>query len=414
MKKNVFSDSGLNMAGIFAIAVGFVFLTGCGNDQQNEETIDIQLTRSESDAVNAVNDFAFDLLKVTEEKFATEKHNYVLSPQNVAWCISMVANGADAGSETLKEMIEVLHLGDETALQDVNDYSLKLINAITSKNGSADVRVANALYYKSSIQVKPDFINTLKTFYTAEEFSDPTNGSLDSWISGRTGGLINDFAQKNNIEINFYGVINAMFFKGVWETPFDQNNTKERDFRNDDGSVSSVQMMENKVSCRWNDLDICHFLKLFFNKKSFAINFVIPSEGNSCEDVIEYLDGDRWRQMSDNTHADCCSVRIPRLNLKSDFSFVEVVKSLGMKKVFSEDAELSKICQSSYPMQSLDQASLFNLDEQGVKAATTGHIGSGPTSAIGGEYFYLDEPFIFFITEESTGAILFAGKVSRL
>ncbi|ROT19283.1 hypothetical protein EEL52_10435 [Muribaculaceae bacterium Isolate-113 (HZI)] len=107
-----------------------IFLAACGNEHPEEGPINIQLTRSESEAVNAVNDFAFDLLKATDESFSAEKPNYILSPQNVTWCISMVANDADTDSETLKEMIDVLHLGEGATLQDVNDYSLKLINAI--------------------------------------------------------------------------------------------------------------------------------------------------------------------------------------------------------------------------------------------------------------------------------------------
>lgn len=390
-------------------------LSACSNDDDpgKNEPINIQLTRSESEAVKAVNDFTFDFLKATENNYGDNKPNYIMSPQSVAWCVAMVANGAEDGSETLREMLGVLHLGDAVTLQDVNDYSLKLIEAITAKNGSAKVGVANALHYKSTIGINRTFANTLKTFYKAGEFVDPSNKNLDSWISDHTGGMIKDFAKKKDIENHSFGVLNTLYFDGIWKKRFDPKNTKEREFRNADGTKSMPLMMSEDQDCMVSQDEKCHFLKLYFNNESFAINFVIPTEGNTIKDVLRHLDGEKWRNLLEKGIRTRNSVLIPKLKLESDFDFVKTAKDMGLKKAFSTQTELTKIASSPITLSAIDQTSVLELDESGVKAASATHIG-GDIANVLWDSFLLNEPFYFFITEESTGAILFAGKVSQL
>ena len=388
-------------------------LPSCSNDDPKDEPIDIQLTRSQVEAVNAINDFTFDLLKASEKNLSGEKPNYIMSPQSLAWCIAMVANGAEPNSETLKEMIDVLHLDGEATLQDVNDYSSKLIEAITSKNGSVDIRVANALHYKSEIGIKHNFVNTLKSFYKIGEFADPANKDMDAWISDRTGGLITNFASDINIERYDFGVINTLYFNGKWGKRFDPANTKESEFHNADGTISRPLMMSEEQTSIVSSDETCHVLKLFFKNESFAINFVIPTEGKKINEALSHLNGNTWKQLMSNKNSSIYYVKIPKLNLKSNFDFIGTIRDMGLKKIFARNNELSQIASNPVMITNLAQASIIELDEDGVKAATTSHKGGGDIAFLPRQ-FILDEPFYFFITEESTGAILFAGKIAQL
>jgi len=56
----------------------------------------------------------------------------------------------------------------------------------------------------------------------------------------------------------------------------------------------------------------------------------------------------------------------------------------------------------------------IDVNEEGTEAAAATSVGIGFTSAgPGGPEFHAIRPFLFLITEEDTGAILFAGKVEN-
>ena len=56
----------------------------------------------------------------------------------------------------------------------------------------------------------------------------------------------------------------------------------------------------------------------------------------------------------------------------------------------------------------------IDVNESGTEAAAVTSVGVGVTAMpVDPPSFYLTRPFLFFITEEDTGAILFAGKVEN-
>ena len=60
------------------------------------------------------------------------------------------------------------------------------------------------------------------------------------------------------------------------------------------------------------------------------------------------------------------------------------------------------------------QDAVIKVDEEGTEAAAVSHAGMDAASAGPGEHivFHADRPFLYLITESSTGTILFAGKYS--
>ncbi len=390
-------------------------VAGCSGDSPENRNINIDLTRSESEAVRAVNDFTFDLMRASEKRFSSERPNYVMSPQGIAWCIAMVANGASSESETLREMLDVLKINEGVSLQDVNDYSAKLINAITGEHGGTTIGIANSAFYKNEIGINNTFAKYLRTFYNAELFADASDKQLDNWIEGKTNGLIKDFAKNRNLERLDFGVLNAVCFSGYWENEFDIKNTKDLVFHNSDGSITRHPMMCDTQSVKVFENECCKSLRMPFRNNSFAIYFLIPKEGKRLNEVLDVLDGSEWTSLIKGVDISESStdIHIPKFEIESEIDFVNILEDMGMERVFTSEAELENLCQKPEFMQYLDQATLLSIDEKGTKAASVSRFSTGPTSALPGT-FYLDEPFYYFITEESTGAILFAGKISQL
>lgn len=400
----------------FSLIGSISLLGGCTSEDSPEidEPINIELTRSEANAVNAVNDFAFDLMRASESRFGEETPNYIMSPQSAAWCLAMVANGATEGSQTLQEITDVLHLGPDATLQDVNEYCSKLIEGITTKSKNASFTVANAVYYKEFIGIKRDYVNALKTFFESEEIPNHTNGMIDSWVSDRTGGLIQNFGTKNNLEKLAFGVINTTLFNAKWLSNFNKDKSERTVFRNADGTESKVPMICcSSASEDVSSDEVCHLLKVRVENQSFAFYFVIPSENHNIQDVLAHLDGDTWKNLVNTKSPEDLIVKFPELDMSTDLDFKYVIQDMGVKKIFSTDNELTNIAKIKTIMTQFDQSNVLKLDEKGVVASSSTNLGGLPLTYVPGE-FLMNEPFYFFIAEESTGAILYAGKVSQL
>ena len=401
---------------IYCVAAFLIFIvTACAGDGPENRNINIDLTRSESEAVKAVNDFTFDLMKATEKRLPAGMTNYFMSPQSAAWCVAMVANGAEVGSQTQREMIDVLHLGENATLQDINDYSSKLISSISSRKGEEKVNLANAVYYKSSIRIRQDYLKSMKTFYGAENFMDPKNGIMDSWVENMTGGAIKLFASKYHLDSKSFGVINTMSFTAKWLTSLERK-TKIK-FRNADGTISEVNMASGRsYDCQLSHDEICHLLKLDFKGRGYAMYFIIPTDGHDIDDVSRHIDGESWRSLLSGLYPEKLGlVRFPILYSACDLDFKDVIQDMGVKKAFSPENELSGIAETQLWMSAFDQTTVFKLDNLGVETSASTHL-SYESIAYFPETkeFLIDEPFYYFITEESTGAILFAGKISQL
>lgn len=401
---------------IYCVAAFLIFMVaGCSEDGPENRNIQIDLTRSESEAVKAVNDFTFDLMRASEKRFGKDMPNYFMSPQSAAWCVAMVANGAEDGSQTQREIIDVLHLGADATLQDINDYSSKLISSISSRKGEEKVNLANAVYYKSYIGIKQDYLKSMKTFYGAENFMDPTNGIMDSWVENMTGGAIKLFASKYHLDRRSFGVINTMSFTAKWLTSLERKTNKK--FRNADGTISEVNMAD---ACNYNSQlshdEICHLLKLDFSGRGYAMYFIIPTDGHDIDDVSRHIDGERWRNLLAGLYPEKLGlVRFPILHATCDLDFKDVIQDMGVKKAFSNRSELTGIADTQIIMSAFDQTTVFKLDEGGVETSTTTHFSDSSYAYFPEtKEFLVDEPFYYFITEESTGAILFAGKISQL
>jgi serpin B len=84
---------------------------------------------------------------------------------------------------------------------------------------------------------------------------------------------------------------------------------------------------------------------------------------------------------------------------------------MGMPEVFTPAADLSGIDGArDLSVQTAIHKAVIAVDEKGTTAAAATGISVGPTSASLAR-LDVDRPFLFFVRHNSTGAILFQGRV---
>ena len=92
----------------------------------------------------------------------------------------------------------------------------------------------------------------------------------------------------------------------------------------------------------------------------------------------------------------------------------EPLINLGLGIAFSDGADFSKINGSGGIFISrVIHQSFIDVQEEGTEAAAATIVELRENAAIGPEVFLVNKPFLYVIRENSTGTILFMGKVGK-
>ena len=111
-------------------------------------------------------------------------------------------------------------------------------------------------------------------------------------------------------------------------------------------------------------------------------------------------------------------VKFPKFEISTTRDLKDDMQVLGMKDAFDYlSADFSSLSSESLLLGLLKQNTYIKVDEEGTEAAAAtqggGNIMAGPPQS-GPVPFYMNRPFAFTISEMSTGAVLFMGKISEM
>ena len=159
--------------------------------------------------------------------------NIMVSPLSIYHILSLTANGA--ANKTLKEM---LHALSEKSLSELNTNN-KMISTSISKLKT--IELANAIFAR----FKPlsSFLKIISD-YKAKIITLKDANQVNKWCSDATHKKIPKIVD-NISETDKMVLINAIYFKGAWEQPFDKNDTQKDTFLNFNKQPKQVDFMNS-------------------------------------------------------------------------------------------------------------------------------------------------------------------------
>ncbi|WP_373787423.1 serpin family protein [Bacteroides heparinolyticus] len=406
----------------FAALSLLCIFAACQNDEnstpQPQPRKDITLTRAEQEMLDKGNDFAFRFFNQVC-KTENEKPNLFISPLSASLCLSMVANGAS--DNTLKEMLATLGFSDYLPAK-MNAYNQKLTSALLNLDNTTQLGIANSIWIKQGFGVYDDFVDVNKKMYDAQvkelDFASPKAVDvINGWCAEKTKNCIKEVLKEIPGDARLY-LLNALYFKGNWTTRFNNSNTAQEQFTNQDGSKSMVQMMnlDNK-SFNYTENEWFGMAEFPYGNEAFSMVVALPAEGKSLEECLPQLTKEHWQEWNSRLSGTSLNVKLPRFELKYDKDLKEDMKALGMIDAFDGNvANFSKMSATDLFIGLLQQFTYVKVNEEGTEAAAVTIAGmvnsAGPS--IQARPFHVNRPFVFLIKEKSTGVILFMGKVTKL
>ncbi|KAI5941536.1 Plasminogen activator inhibitor 2 [Manis javanica] len=302
-----------------------------------------------------------------------------------------------------------------------------LSSAINASTGQYLLESVNKLFGEKSAQFKEEYVQLSKKYYSTEpqainflERADEARKNINLWVKTQTKGKIPNLLPEGSVDEETKMVlVNAVYFKGKWKTPFEKKLNGLYPFRVNLTQRKPVQMMylhENLNIGYIKELKT-QILELPY-AGDVSMFLLLPDDITDASTGLELLESEltydkfnTW--ISKHTMAeDDVEAYIPQFKLEERYELKSLLRSMGMEDAFSKgQANFLEMSESNdlFLSKVFHQATV-EVNEEGTEAAAgTGAVMSGRTGH-GGPQFVADHPFLFLIMHKITKTILFFGR----
>ena len=372
----------------------------------------IELTQDEQRLVEQNNDFAFRLMGEVNRGW-----DFILSPLSITYALGMLNNGA--AGQTQQEISSVLGGADVGSPEAINQFCRKMMTESGLLDPTTKVSIANTIYVNEPYQLKPSFVEKANTYYDAQperrDFHDgQTVDVINQWASDHTQKMIEKVLDNETFNPDYVSyLLNAIYFKGAWQNKFDEKNTKEEvfDHAGYTKELTTMPMMSQAEEFAYAEDDDYQAVRLPYGNGAYSMTVLLPKLTGSkiVNTVPQVPTAAQFGQLCRNMRSTMVYLKLPRFETKTDMFLNDVMSALGMPTAFTLRAEFPEFCNVETYIGLMKQVARIKLDEQGTEAAAVTVIGD---LAIGmPEYaeFYATRPFLYIISEQSTGAVFFVG-----
>lgn len=370
------------------------------------------LSATEVEVIGAANRFAFDLLR----EASRPGDNLFLSPLSASLALGMTMNGA--AGETWNQMRETLGFGG-LAEEEINAGYASLIHVLTELDPAVDTVIGNSVWTRLGFPLRAEFVEMLREFFGAEatelDFASPSApGRINEWVRSATNGLIEDIVPDPIPPGVLMYLINAIYFKAPWTFEFDPDDTRTEPFYPDGRSPRTVPLMTILRDFPYLETSRFQAVDLPYGGGAFSMTVLVPRDGVGVDDVVASLDGAAWGDIAAGFEETEVEIFLPRFRMEYERELKDDLAALGMVDAFSPGkANLTRLSPVDLSISSVRQKALVEVTEEGTEAAAATVV-IGVTSAPPPPVIVrADHPFLFFIRERLTGAILFVGKLAH-
>ncbi len=360
---------------------------------------------------SSVKDFSFSIFPILAEN----DKNIFISPYSIHTALMMAYRGADENSAL--EMAEVLGV-TEMELEALMSDSLGLKQYLEHFSEENEVSIANVLFLREGIPFIGSYKSDAERYFEGKIDQLPETGEpVNQWVFENTREKIDGIIDPGPIDPDVIAyLVNAIYFKGIWDEEFDEDKTEQRTFYGTSGETS-VDMMENESDYLFAVSEVMKSLTIKYKDGDYLLHVFMPTDNRPLSELYGDLDHEIFETLKP-TNREKITLRFPKFTLENELGLVDALKNLGLETVFDEAladfsnmADIEQLGLNVYISDVL-HASFIEVDEKGTEAAAATAVEmrmeSMPLPAPVVEF---NRPFLFVIEEPETGTILFMGQL---
>jgi serpin B len=403
-------------------------------------------------------------------QLAASPGNIVFSPYSVGTAVSMLISGArgDTASEMMRamsmrmaadaidaanaEMLAILNGYDQSAsppvcpprtsanggncearpggeLMNQCQGGLRLVGnrcvAPAAAPASARLVVANALMLlKRGDLVSADYVAALRTKYAAEVFKNASLKDINSWVANKTEGKIERMLDQID-PASVATLVNAVYFKARWASAFDPALTKNEAFNLTRSQKADVALMSQTASFSLVSRGGYRALRLTYQVPELGLVVVLPDDIEGVDAVARRLGANELAELfaalRDGQAKKPVALALPRFKAEFKADLTAPLRQAGIQKAFdANNADFSGMTarparEGGVHIDQIVHRAVVEVAEEGTEAAAATAVGMRSAAIappIAPVSFRVDHPFLFYLIDDTSSAILFQGRVA--
>ncbi|MBI4622910.1 MAG: serpin family protein [Verrucomicrobia bacterium] len=404
-----------------------------------------QVATEEFDAARATNGAGLDLYR--ELAKTRPGQNLVISPYSIESALALAYAGADGS--TRSEMARALFLpGGNGPLQaDFTRLRTELNATAEASKATAEARTrsgartdpiewnqANRLFGQQGYAFRDPFLTLMRDGFAAPfqamDFRanpEPPRLAINAWVEDQTRQKIKDLIPAGGLtDATRLVLVNALFLKAPWDSPFAKSLTAPRTFRPATGSNREVPTMQRTALLGYAVEDGLTIVTLDYLGAGLQFVILLPDQNQDLDTAAARLTPAhfaRWANLRQTSRRDV-ALYLPKFTVPgATVPLGPVLRAIGVKSAFDEprgSANFDPIAPRR-PDDYLYISDVFHqtfvaLDEEGTEAAAATAV--VPVTAIDPSprpqpiEVRVDRPFLFAIQHRSSGVCLFLGRIA--
>lgn len=379
--------------------------------------------------VRANNDFAGAFL--TGARALTGDDNVFVSPFSVMTGLGMLS--VAARGRTKEEILEVMQV-DDWGNKHIADGLLYLSETGRAANETNyTLATANRVWSERSMRICSTFERRMRKFYDSEldtldlkREPEMSREVVNEWVREQTGGYIKNLLPSGSVSSTTRLVLtNAIYFHGMWESPFDPMETSPMKFHSCLGGKRStspeVPTMYKRTQFAFKDSKTyqVEVVEIPYAGNDISMFLLLPHNGgcSRLKKLEKELSATAIADLTSGLELKDIKLFLPQFEVNYNTPLSKVLQRMGMKQAFNmTNADLSGIDCAKHSGDTCVSGAFHQahvvVNEMGTTAsASTGFNVGG---RIPPHTMKFDKPFLFLIINKYTNAVFFIGRVVRL
>ncbi|HEY3415384.1 MAG TPA: serpin family protein [Armatimonadota bacterium] len=341
--------------------------------------------------------------------------NIFISPTSIALALQMTYNGA-AGS-TRRAMAKALGI-DELTLDTLNQENLALLTEAQSPNLGIELNIANSLWANQGEHFKPAFLQRVKKYYQAEVTSLKLASAaprINGWVSDKTQKKITQLVTPDDLQAAVMVLLNAVYFKGSWQQPFDKKLTADGDFTRADGKKTTLPMMHLSEGFSYLATATFQAIRLPYAKGQTSFVILLPKPGFNLKALEKTLTAANWDKWMNQFSYQQVDLTLPRFKVEYRTELGDPLSKLGMGEAFSPKANFTEMSDGRLFINKVIHKSILEVHETGTEAAAATAVIMTRGAMMPREKISMtvNHPFLCAIRNDKTGQLLFLGAIEK-